>query len=131
MLGISFSNSCIFVQKYLCIFIEREKIEREKRERERFQIYIYIYAVTLFCVKIKNHYIFQAFISGGGDTDVYVVMCRTGEPGPKGISCLLVEKGSPGLAFGKKEKKVWYMYKYMYNFIICCEYSLIGNTNSV
>ncbi|XP_022293895.2 isobutyryl-CoA dehydrogenase, mitochondrial-like [Crassostrea virginica] len=48
----------------------------------------------------------KAFISGGGDTDVYVVMCRTGEPGPKGISCLLVEKGSPGLAFGKKEKKV-------------------------
>lgn len=51
----------------------------------------------------------QAFISGGGDTDVYVVMCRTGEQGPKGISCMLVEKGSPGLAFGKKEKKVWWL----------------------
>lgn len=48
----------------------------------------------------------KAFISGGGDTDVYIVMCRTGEQGPKGISCMLVEKGSPGLAFGKKEKKV-------------------------
>ena len=46
------------------------------------------------------------FISGGGETDVYVVMCRTGEKGPKGISCLLVEKGTPGLDFGKKEKKV-------------------------
>lgn len=48
----------------------------------------------------------QAFISGGGDTDVYVVMCRTGGPGPKGISCLVLEKGMPGLSFGKKEKKV-------------------------
>ncbi len=48
----------------------------------------------------------QAFISGGGDTDVYVVMCRTGGKGPKGISCLVVEKDTPGLSFGKKEKKV-------------------------
>lgn len=48
----------------------------------------------------------QAFISGGGDTDVYVVMCRTGGKGSKGISCLVVEKGTPGLSFGKKEKKV-------------------------
>lgn len=48
----------------------------------------------------------QAFISGGGDTDVYIVMCRTGAKGPKGISCLVVEKGTPGLNFGKKEKKV-------------------------
>ncbi|XP_057289156.1 isobutyryl-CoA dehydrogenase, mitochondrial [Pezoporus wallicus] len=48
----------------------------------------------------------KAFISGGGDTDVYLVMCRTGGPGPKGISCLLLEKGTPGLSFGKKEKKV-------------------------
>ncbi|XP_072449086.1 isobutyryl-CoA dehydrogenase, mitochondrial isoform X2 [Chiloscyllium punctatum] len=48
----------------------------------------------------------KAFISGGGDTDLYVLMCRTGDKGPKGISCLLVEKGTPGLSFGKKEKKV-------------------------
>ncbi|XP_071527247.1 isobutyryl-CoA dehydrogenase, mitochondrial-like [Panulirus ornatus] len=48
----------------------------------------------------------KAFISGGGDTDVYLVMCRTGSEGPKGISCVLVEKGTPGLNFGKKEKKV-------------------------
>ncbi|MCL4136549.1 UNVERIFIED_CONTAM: hypothetical protein GTU68_022567 [Idotea baltica] len=33
-------------------------------------------------------------------------MCRTGGEGPKGISCVLVEKGTPGLNFGKKEKKV-------------------------
>ncbi|XP_066495584.1 isobutyryl-CoA dehydrogenase, mitochondrial [Tiliqua scincoides] len=48
----------------------------------------------------------KAFISGGGDTDVYVVMCRTGGSGPKGISCLVLEKGMPGLSFGKKERKV-------------------------
>merc|ERR1711962_1842942 len=40
-------------------------------------------------------------------TDVYVVMCRTGAQGPKGISCLLVERDStPGLSFGKKEMKM-------------------------
>ncbi|XP_063403994.1 isobutyryl-CoA dehydrogenase, mitochondrial-like [Mytilus trossulus] len=48
----------------------------------------------------------KVFISGGGDTDVYVVMCRTGEAGPKGITCMLVDKESPGLAFGQKEKKL-------------------------
>ncbi|XP_053547487.1 isobutyryl-CoA dehydrogenase, mitochondrial [Bombina bombina] len=59
--------------------------------------------------KDGDHYILngtKAFISGGGDTDVYVVMCRTGGSGPRGISCVLVEKGTPGLSFGKKEKKV-------------------------
>ncbi|KAI7800524.1 isobutyryl-CoA dehydrogenase, mitochondrial isoform X1 [Triplophysa rosa] len=56
-----------------------------------------------------DHYILsgsKAFISGGGDTDVYVVMCRTGGKGPKGISCLVVEKETLGLSFGKKEKKI-------------------------
>jgi len=59
--------------------------------------------------KEGGHYVLngsKAFISGGGFSDVYVVMCRTGGPGPKGISCLVVEKGTPGLSFGKKEKKV-------------------------
>jgi isobutyryl-CoA dehydrogenase len=37
---------------------------------------------------------------------MYLVMARTGETGPKGISCILVEKGTPGLSFGKKEQKV-------------------------
>lgn len=56
-----------------------------------------------------DHYILngsKAFISGGGEADIYVVMCRTGGPGHKGISCVVVEKGTPGLSFGKKEKKV-------------------------
>lgn len=48
----------------------------------------------------------KAFISGGGDTDIYIVMVRTGQPGPQGISTVIVEKGTPGLNFGKKEKKV-------------------------
>src|SRR6266404_4629965 len=48
----------------------------------------------------------KAFISGGGTSDVYVAMVRTGEAGPKGISCLVVEKGAKGLSFGKKERKL-------------------------
>ncbi|KAK6187810.1 hypothetical protein SNE40_005751 [Patella caerulea] len=48
----------------------------------------------------------KVFISGAGVTDVYLVMCRTGTEGAKGISCILVEKDTPGLSFGKKEKKV-------------------------
>ena len=38
----------------------------------------------------------KAFISGGGYSDIYFVMCRTGEEGPKGISSILVEKGTKG-----------------------------------
>ncbi|MEI9992052.1 MAG: isobutyryl-CoA dehydrogenase [Rhizomicrobium sp.] len=48
----------------------------------------------------------KAFISGAGVSDIYVCMVRTGEDGPRGISCLVVEKGTPGLSFGKKERKM-------------------------
>src|SRR5882757_3891797 len=48
----------------------------------------------------------KAFISGGSVSDVYVTMVRTGGAGPKGISCLVVEKNAPGLSFGKKERKL-------------------------
>ena len=48
----------------------------------------------------------KAFISGGGETDVYIVMARTGGKGPKGITCFLVESDTAGLGFGKKEKKI-------------------------
>lgn len=48
----------------------------------------------------------KAFISGGGVSDVYVVMARTGGEGPKGVSSILVEKGAPGLGFGAQEKKM-------------------------
>lgn len=60
-------------------------------------------------IRDKDHYVLngaKAFISGGSASDVYVCMVRTGEEGPKGISCLLVEKDTPGLSFGKKEKKL-------------------------
>ncbi len=56
-----------------------------------------------------DHYIVtgtKAFISGGGVSDLYLCMVRTGEPGPKGITALLMEKGTPGLSFGKKEEKM-------------------------
>ncbi|MFP4404632.1 acyl-CoA dehydrogenase family protein, partial [Rhodosalinus sp.] len=48
----------------------------------------------------------KAFISGGGYSDVYVVMCRTGGQGPKGISTVIVEDGTPGLSFGGLEDKM-------------------------
>jgi len=60
-------------------------------------------------VKDGDHYILngaKAFISGGSATDIYACMVRTGEPGPKGISCVVVEKGTPGLSLGKKEHKM-------------------------
>jgi hypothetical protein len=48
----------------------------------------------------------KAFISGAGFSDLYVLMCRTGDAGPKGVSTLLVENGAPGLSFGKHEEKM-------------------------
>ncbi|MEZ5913154.1 MAG: acyl-CoA dehydrogenase family protein [Paracoccaceae bacterium] len=48
----------------------------------------------------------KAFISGGGYSDAYVVMCRTGDDGPKGISTVVVEDGTPGLSFGAMEQKM-------------------------
>ena len=48
----------------------------------------------------------KAFISGAGASDIYAVMCRTGGEGPRGISCVVVEKGTPGLGFGAQEKKL-------------------------
>ncbi len=60
----------------------------------------------------------KAFISGGGVSDIYVVMARTGTGeqsdavlrtamrGPRGISCFVVEKGTPGLSYGTQEKKL-------------------------
>lgn len=48
----------------------------------------------------------KAFISGGSYSDAYVVMCRTGGDGPKGISTVVVEDGAPGLSFGALEDKM-------------------------
>jgi alkylation response protein AidB-like acyl-CoA dehydrogenase len=52
----------------------------------------------------------KQFISGAGDSDLYVAMVRTGEDGPKGISTLVIPKDAPGLSFGKIESKMgWHM----------------------
>ena len=48
----------------------------------------------------------KAFISGGGYSDAYVVMCRTGAEGPRGISTVLVPAGAAGLSFGGLEDKM-------------------------
>ena len=56
-----------------------------------------------------DHYVLDGakqFISGAGAADLYVVMVRTGEGGPKGISTLVVENGTPGLSFGANERKM-------------------------
>ncbi|ATQ42763.1 isobutyryl-CoA dehydrogenase [Caulobacter mirabilis] len=59
--------------------------------------------------KDGDHYVLngsKAFISGGGVSDVYVVMARTGDAGPKGVSTFVVEKGQDGLSFGANERKM-------------------------
>jgi alkylation response protein AidB-like acyl-CoA dehydrogenase len=48
----------------------------------------------------------KAFISGGGYSDAYIVMCRTGDDSTKGISTLIVEDASEGLSFGGLEDKM-------------------------
>ena len=48
----------------------------------------------------------KAFISGGGYSDLYITMCRTGGDGPSGISALVVEEGTKGLSFGAPERKM-------------------------
>jgi acyl-CoA dehydrogenase len=56
-----------------------------------------------------DHYVLNGtkqFISGGGYNDVYVVMVRTGEHKTKGISCLVVDKDTPGVSFGAPERKL-------------------------
>ncbi|KTD82854.1 acyl-CoA dehydrogenase family protein [Legionella waltersii] len=60
-------------------------------------------------VKEGDHYLLngaKAFISGGSASDVYLCMVRTGDESHLGISCLLIEKDTPGLTFGKLEKKM-------------------------
>ncbi len=48
----------------------------------------------------------KQFISGGGVNDLYVTMARTGADGPKGISCLVIERDMPGVSFGAPERKL-------------------------
>jgi len=66
-------------------------------------------ALKTTAVRDGDYYILngsKAFISGGSVSDVYCCMVRTGDNSHHGISCILVEKDSPGLSFGKKEQKL-------------------------
>ena len=66
-------------------------------------------ALKTKAVRDGDHYVLngsKAFISGAGVSDLYVVMVRTGGDGPKGISTVLVENGTPGLSFGAQERKM-------------------------
>jgi alkylation response protein AidB-like acyl-CoA dehydrogenase len=47
----------------------------------------------------------KQFISGAGENELYLTMVRTGEDGPKGISCLAIEKDMAGVSFGAPERK--------------------------
>ncbi|MBM7069669.1 acyl-CoA dehydrogenase family protein [Actibacterium sp. 188UL27-1] len=48
----------------------------------------------------------KAFISGGGYSDAYIVMCRTGDDSPRGVSAIIVRDGAEGLSFGGLEDKM-------------------------
>jgi alkylation response protein AidB-like acyl-CoA dehydrogenase len=67
-------------------------------------------ALRTRAVRQGDHYVLNGqkqFISGAGNEyDFYVVMARTGDEGPRGISTFLVEGGSPGLKFGANERKM-------------------------
>jgi alkylation response protein AidB-like acyl-CoA dehydrogenase len=59
--------------------------------------------------KRGDHYILsgsKAFVSGGGETDVLVVMARTGDDSPKGISSFVVPARLEGISYGENEKKM-------------------------
>lgn len=70
-------------------------------------------ALRTRAVRDGDHYVINGakqFISGAGDSDIYVVMVRTGVDGPKGISTIVVPKDAPGLSFGANEHKMgWHM----------------------
>jgi alkylation response protein AidB-like acyl-CoA dehydrogenase len=60
-------------------------------------------------VRDGEHYVLdgtKAFISGAGTSDLYVCMVRTSDEGANGISCIVVEKDTPGLSFGAQERKL-------------------------
>ncbi len=66
-------------------------------------------ALRTRAVREGQHYVLtgtKQFISGAGATQLYVVMARSGGPGPQGISAFLVEAGTEGLSFGADERKM-------------------------
>lgn len=66
-------------------------------------------SLTTSATKKGNQYILngsKTFISGAGDTDVLIVMARTGEQGAKGVSAFVVEANAKGISYGRKEPKM-------------------------
>ncbi len=66
-------------------------------------------ALKTMAKRDNDHYVLNGskqFISGAGSNEIYVTMVRTGEDGPKGITCMVVEKDMPGVSFGANEKKL-------------------------
>jgi len=66
-------------------------------------------SLTSKAIKSGNEYVItgnKVFISGAGETDILVVMARTGEPGAKGISAFVVDAASEGISFGRREDKM-------------------------
>jgi butyryl-CoA dehydrogenase len=67
-------------------------------------------AIKTTAKKAGNHYILNGlkhFITNGGDADIYVVIAMTDKnKGARGASAFIVEKGTPGFTFGKKEEKL-------------------------
>lgn len=66
-------------------------------------------ALRTKAVRDGDHYVLngsKAFISGAGANDLYLTMVRTGDETPGGISCVMIEDGTPGLSFGANEKKL-------------------------
>jgi alkylation response protein AidB-like acyl-CoA dehydrogenase len=66
-------------------------------------------AITTSAVVDGTDYVINGtkqFISAAGSAAVYLVMARTGGPGPKGISAIVVPADAAGLSFGPHEKKM-------------------------
>ncbi|WP_406250297.1 acyl-CoA dehydrogenase family protein [Streptomyces cyaneofuscatus] len=66
-------------------------------------------ALRTRAVRDGDHYVLtgtKQFISGAGATHLYIVLARTGEDGPGGISAFLVERDDEGLSFGANERKM-------------------------
>jgi len=66
-------------------------------------------SLTSKAIKSGDEYVItgnKVFISGAGETDILVVMARTGEPGAKGVSAFVVDATSEGISFGRREDKM-------------------------
>jgi alkylation response protein AidB-like acyl-CoA dehydrogenase len=67
-------------------------------------------AVRTTAIRDGDHYVMNGtkqWITNGGEAEIYSVICLTNPAkGPRGASCIVVEKGTPGFTFGKKEDKL-------------------------